>query len=77
VIDSQSVKSAAFMHQAVGYGAGKKMKGRKPFATVHTLGLVLRVLVCAASVLEREGAKQVLARVKDMGASIARLPDYI
>jgi transposase len=32
--------------------------------TVDTLGLVLRVLVTAANVGEREGGKQVLKRVK-------------
>jgi len=34
---------------------------------------VARVLVTAANVPEREGGKQVLDRVKDMGASMARL----
>lgn len=47
--------------QAVGYDAGKKIKGRKRFMTVDTLGLVLRVLVTAASVGEREGGKRVRA----------------
>ena len=41
--------------QAVGYDAGKRLKGRKRFLTVDTLGLVLRVLSTAASVGEREG----------------------
>ena len=59
--------------QLWGYDAGKKIKGRKRFAVVDTLGLVVRVLVTAASVPEGEGGKQVLARVKEMGASIARL----
>jgi putative transposase len=49
VIDSQSVKSAAFVHEAVGDDAGKKITGRKRFATVDTLGVVLRVLVTAAN----------------------------
>ena len=64
IIDSQSVKSAAGVHEAVGFDAGKKIKGRKRFMTVDTLGLVLWVLVTAASVGEREGGKQVLKRVK-------------
>ena len=73
IIDSQSVKSAAMVSQAVGYDAGKKIKGRKRFAAVDTLGLVLRVVVTAASVGEREGGKQVLKRVKEMGESVFRL----
>ena len=59
--------------QAVGYDAGKKIKGRKRFMTVDTLGLVLRVLVTAASVGEREGGKRVLKRVKQMGKGVSRM----
>ena len=66
VIDSQSVKSAAMVEDGVGYDAGKQIKGRKRFLSVDTLGLVLRVLVTAASVGEREGGKQVLKRVEQM-----------
>jgi len=62
LIDSQSVKSAAMVHQSVGFDAGKQIKGRKRFTTVDTLGLVLRFLVTAASVPERAGGKQVLTR---------------
>lgn len=50
--------------QCVGFDAGKKIKGRKRFLTVDTLGLVLRDFVTAACVGEREGGKQVLKRVK-------------
>ncbi len=58
---------------AVGYDAGKKIMGRKRFMTVDTLGLVLRVLVTAANVGEREGGKQVLKRVKQSPRQISRL----
>ena len=51
------------VEDGVGYDAGKQIKGRKRFLSVDTLGLVLRVLVTAASVGEREGGKQVLKRV--------------
>lgn len=73
IIDSQSVKSAAMLEQDVGFDAGKKIKGRKRFITVDTLGLVLRVWVTAASVTEREGGKQVLKQVKQMGQKVSRL----
>ena len=73
IIDSQSVKSAAMVSQSVGYDAGKKIKGRKRFMTVDTLGLVLRVLVTAASVPERSGGQEVLKRVKEMGDKVSRL----
>lgn len=73
IIDSQSVKSAAMVNQAVGYDAGKHIKGRKRFMSVDTLGLILRVFVTAASVGEREGGKDVLKRVKRMGKDVSRL----
>jgi len=73
IIDSQSVKSAAGVSQSVGYDAGKQIKGRKRFMTVDTMGLVLRVLVTAASVPEREGGKQVLKQVKQMSKGVSRL----
>jgi transposase len=73
IIDSQSVKSATLVTQAVGYDTGKEVKGRKRFLTVDTLGLVLRVLVTAASMGEREGGKQVLKKVKQMGTAVSRL----
>lgn len=72
ILDSQSVKSAAMVQQAVGYDAGKKIH-RERFLTVDTLGLVLRVLVTAANVGEREEGLQVLNRVKHMGKSVSRL----
>jgi transposase len=89
IIDSQSVKTAesfragfplmettqaaAMLNQSVGYDAGKKIKGRKRFITVDTLGLVLSVFVTAASQTEREGGKVVLQRLKEKGTRIARL----
>jgi transposase len=68
IVDSQSVKSAAGVQIAVGFDSGKRIKGRKRFATVDTLGLVLRVSVTAASTPKRAGAKQVLNRVQQQGS---------
>lgn len=73
IIDSQSVKSAAGVHQDVGFDGGKLIKGRKGFLTVDTLGLVLRVFVTAASRGERDGGKRVLKRVKRMRQQVSRL----
>jgi hypothetical protein len=44
-----------------------------PLITVDTLGLILRVLVTAASQTELEGGKPVLKRVKQMGKKVSRL----
>ncbi|MEH2249327.1 IS5 family transposase [Nostoc sp.] len=73
IIDSQSVKSAAMVSQSVGFDGAKKIKGRKRFLTVDTLGLVLRVLVTAANVDERSGGKQILKQVKQSNQKISRL----
>ena len=66
ILDSQSVKSAVFVNKEVGYDAAKLIKGRKRHLTVDCLGLVMRVLVTAASLPEREGGKKVLKQVKAM-----------
>ena len=63
ILDSQSVKSAGH-GSAVGYDAGKRIKGRKRQLLVDTLGLVLWVVVTPADTTEREGAKAVLLRVR-------------
>lgn len=73
IIDSQSVKSATMVSDAVGFDGAKNIKGRKRHTAVDTLGLLLRVVVTAASVPERAGGKQVLQQVAEMGKAISRL----
>ena len=68
IVDSQSVATATMVHDSVGFDSAKLTLGRKRHMTVDTLGLVLRVLVTAASVPEREGGKQ----VRRVGASNGR-----
>ncbi|WP_372442592.1 IS5 family transposase [Actinomadura nitritigenes] len=61
IIDSQSVKGADTVGRDTrGYDAGKKINGRKRFIVTDTLGLLLTVTVCAASVQDRDGAKTAL-----------------
>ena len=67
IIDSQSVPTATLINKAVGFDKAKHTKGRKRHTAVDTIGLVLRVVVTAASVPEREGGKQVLQAVSEMG----------
>lgn len=72
-LDSQSVSTAVMVHQEVGYDAAKKLKGRKRFILVDTLGLLMAVNVVAASVPEREGAKRVLRKVHQQRQRFPRL----
>jgi hypothetical protein len=59
--------------QSVGYDGDKKIKGRKRFTLIDTMGLLISVTVVAASVPEREGAKQLLQTVQDEGERLSRL----
>jgi transposase len=61
IIDSQSVRAADTVGRDTrGYDAGKKVTGRKRFIVTDTLGLLITVTVCAASVQDRDGAKSTL-----------------
>jgi len=63
IIDSQSVKTTK-VKGTRGYDAGKKVKGRKRHILVDTMGLLLIVLVHAANIQDRDGAKLLLNKAK-------------
>ena len=63
VIDSQSVKTSA-QGGPKGYDAGKKVKGRKRHLATDMLGLLLVVMVTAASVQDRDAAEPLAAAAK-------------
>jgi transposase len=61
VIDSQSVKAAETVGKdSRGFDAGKKVQGRKRHIAVDTIGLLLTVLITAAGVQDRDGARPLL-----------------
>lgn len=63
IVDSQSLRAAETVGAAGrGWDAGKKVNGTKRHVAVDTLGLLLLVLVTAASVQDRDGARHQLAR---------------
>jgi transposase len=71
-IDSQSVKAADTVGAASrGFDAGKRINGRKRHIAVDTLGLVLTVIVTAASVQDRDGAFRLLALLRERFSTIA------
>jgi putative transposase len=63
IIDSQSVKTTVIGGER-GYDVGKKVNGRKRHILVDTIGMVLMVVVHAANIQDRDGARIVLEKVK-------------
>lgn len=59
-LDSQTVKTGVTPHGLRGFDGGKLTTGRKRHILVDTCGLLLVVLVTAASVQDREGARLLL-----------------
>jgi transposase len=71
ILDSASVKAAETVGASTrGFDAGKKINGRKRHIIVDTLGLLLCVIVTAASVQDRDGAKHLL---EQLAASFRRV----
>src|SRR5262245_32860878 len=65
IVDSQSVRAADTVpRHSRGWDAGKKVNGRKRHLAVDTLGLLLVVLVTAASVQDRDAARPLLWRLR-------------
>lgn len=71
-LDSQSVKTTAIPGER-GYDAGKQVKGRKRHLLVDTLGLLLAVVVTAASVQDRDGARTLLRRLPGACKKLRRI----
>src|ERR1051326_1183237 len=71
-LDSQSVKTTQ-ISGVRGFDAAKNIKGRKRHLLVDTLGLLLSIVVTAASTQEREGARLVFARLNGSCKKLRRL----
>jgi transposase len=71
IIDSQSVKAAETVGKpSRGYDAGKKINGRKRHIAVDTIGLLLAVLITAAGVQDRDGARPLLWNLRKAFPSV-------
>lgn len=66
IVDSQIVKAADSVPRASsGYNGGKKITGRGRHVAVDTQGCLLALVVTAASVSDRAGAKLLVIRLPD------------
>ena len=61
------------VHRSVGYDVAKATKGRKRHLVVDTVGLMMAVVVTAASVPERAGGQQALQKLHQLGERVARV----
>lgn len=71
-IDSQSVKTTSVPSER-GFDAGKKINGRKRHILVDTLGLMIAVVVTAASIQDRDGAKILLKGINGSGKKLRKI----
>lgn len=71
IIDSQSIRAAETVGKdSRGWDQGKKVGGRKRHIAVDTLGLLLVCVVTAACVQDRDGAKPLLDRLRNIHEAI-------
>lgn len=72
ILDSQSIKTSEGGLQC-GFDAGKQVTGRKRHTLVDTLGLLLKVIVTAGNVQDRDGAKCLLQEIGTAAEVVKRL----
>ena len=72
ILDSQSAKTSEGGLER-GFDAGKKITGRKRHTLVDTLGLILKVIVTAGNVQDRDGAQRLLEGLVEQEAVLQRL----
>jgi putative transposase len=75
VIDSQSVKGSEMIARTRrGYDGGKEINGTKRHIAVDVMGLLLTVLVTAASVQDRDAARPLLWNLRKAFPSVKLVP---
>jgi putative transposase len=73
IVDSQSAKTTAVGGFAIGYDAGKKVKGRKRHIVTDTLGNLLAVEVHSASYADRAKGFDVISLAKEKYKAIEKI----
>jgi len=72
LIDSQSVRTGPDAREAVGFDAGKRIKGRKRHLLCDTPGLMMRIELHSAGVQDRDGAACLFDRIAARFPFVAR-----
>ena len=74
VIDARSVRGAATATASTrGYDAGKKISGRKTFGVVDTLGLLVAIVVVAASTSDNVGGIAAIDRARTRSSRLVKV----
>ena len=74
VIDARSVRGASTVTSSTrGYDAGKKISGRKTFGIVDTTGLLIAVVILAASTSDNKGGMAALDAAKPKSSLLTKL----
>lgn len=74
IIDARSVRAASTVpNHSKGYDAGKKIKGRKTFGIVDTLGLLIAVVVVTADTSDNTGGIAAADLARARSGALAKL----
>ncbi len=74
IVDARSVQGAATVTgETRGYDAGKKVSGRKAFGVVDTIGLLMAVVVVAASASDNAGGTAVMELAVPKSGRLAKV----
>lgn len=74
IVDARSVRGAETVTgETRGYDAGKKVSGRKTFGVVDTLGLLMAVVVVAASASDNAGGTRVVELAAPKSGRLAKI----
>lgn len=74
ILDSQTVKTSGNVPESSqGIDAGKKIKGRKRHIVTDVLGLLLVVMVTAASVQDTVGGREAVGKVAEKHPNVSKM----